>query len=451
MKKYEKPVIIKLQSGFMNKWGNSPAYSRKIRKNIESITIEDITSQYGSPVFVFSESKIRRTYRTLRDSFTSRYPNVIFAWSYKTNYLGAITAIYHQEGSIAEVVSEMEYDMAKKQGMTGTQIIYNGPHKSEKSLIMAAKDGARINIDHLDEMVQLEKIADELSIKIPVGIRLNMDTGIQPQWTRFGFNLDSGQALEAVKRITSSERLELRGLHCHQGTFILDPDSYAKEVKKIAEFAILLQEKLNCTIDYLDIGGGFPSRSNLKGTYLPPDLAVPSLDEYGEKITSELFRTLPAGYFPELILETGRALIDESGWLITTVEASKRLPDGRRSYVLDAGVNTLFTSFWYRYTIEIDREVSGISEPSVLNGPLCMNIDVIDESALLPALSRGSKLILSPVGAYNVTQSMQFIEYKPAVILIAEDGTTHCIREKEDLSDVQRRESIPPHLQKGKN
>ncbi|HEC85569.1 MAG TPA: diaminopimelate decarboxylase, partial [Thioploca sp.] len=116
------------------------------------------------------------------------------------------------------------------------------------------------------------------------------------------------------------------------------------------------------------------------------------------------------------------------------------------SYVLDAGVNLLFTATWYKYTIETDREVQGIGEPALLNGPLCMNIDVVDEGTLLPPLKRGTRLILSPVGAYNVTQWMQFIEYRPAVVLVAETGEAELIREQEDLSDILRRERLPERL-----
>ena len=72
-------------------------------------------------------------------------------------------------------------------------------------------------------------------------------------------------------------------------------------------------------------------------------------------------------------------------------------------------MNLLFTTFWYKLNIEVDREVPGVTENSVVYGPLCMNLDAIDEGVLLPPLKRGTRLIMSPVGAYNNTQSMQFI------------------------------------------
>ena len=67
---------------------------------------------------------------------------------------------------------------------------------------------------------------------------------------------------------------------------------------------------------------------------------------------------------PRLILELGRHLVDEAGFLITRVVADKLLSDGRRSYVLDAGVNLLYTSTWYKFKVELDRETAGIWSPA---------------------------------------------------------------------------------------
>jgi len=445
-KKYEKPVITKIETGFMNKFGSSPYYARKIRTEIDGISIDELVTKYGSPLFVISERKLRETYRKIYNAFSSRYPNVQFGWSYKTNYLQAVCAVLHQEGAIAEVVSAFEYEKARKLGIEGKDIIFNGPHKPIEVLEIAAREGAMIHIDHFDEISDLEKVSDKLGKKIKVAIRLNMDTGIHPQWSRFGFNIETGQAMDAVRRIVAGGKLILNGLHCHIGTFIIEPDAYAKEVEKMIKFAYEVEDNFGFKIEYLDIGGGFPSKNRLKGTYFSPDVLIPTVDEYAEKITNALYANLRPGDFPKLILESGRAIIDEAEYLITTIFASKRLPDGRRAYVADAGVNLLFTAFWYKFNIEIDREVYGTNEPAVIYGPLCMNIDVIDEGTLLPPLERGTRLIFSPVGAYNNTQWMQFIEYRPNIVMIMEDGNIEIVREKEDLTDIEKRERLPEKL-----
>lgn len=447
MKKvYEKPVINKLHGGLMNKFGRSPAYARKVRTAIDGASIDDLVARYGSPLFVFSERTIRRSYRQITSAFSTRYPNVTFGWSYKTNYLKAICALLHREGATAEVVSEMEYDKARAMGVPGQKIIFNGPYKPLDVLERAMTEGAMINIDHLDEIYDLEKVSDKLGRPLRVGMRLNLDAGIHPQWSRFGFNLETGQALDAAKRIANGGKLILNGLHCHIGTFIVEPAAYARQVEKMVAFAYELEDKFGFSMEYIDIGGGLPSRNRLKGVYLPPDVAVPSVDEYAEQITGALSGNLRPGDFPKLILESGRAIIDEAGFLIATVVAAKRLPGGTRAYVADAGVGLLFTSNWYKFNIELDRETPGINENSVIYGPLCMNIDVIDEGVPLPPLQRGTRLVFSPVGAYNTTQWMQFIQHRPNVVLISEDGEVDVIREAEDLSDIDRRERLPDRL-----
>lgn len=444
-KPYQKPALVKLQMGGLR--DKSSSIRSMVRSNIAGVAVAELVERFGSPLFVFSERKLREQYRYLFRLFETQYPKVEFSWSYKTNYLDAICKIFHQEGATAEVVSEFEYLKARRLGIPGESIIFNGPYKPLPILRRAVEEGARINIDSWEELSHLEEIARERKRKISVGIRINMDTGIQPRWGRFGFNLDSGEALQVAKRMAAGGLLELRGLHCHQGTFILEPDAYGRAVDKMLQFSRTLQEQFGWTLEYLDLGGGFPSRNRLKGIYLPSEVATPSLAEYVERIGRALLSRLEPGEYPLLIMENGRALVDEAGFLITTLQAAKRLPDGRRAYVVDAGVNLLFTSFWYNFRVEMEKEILGPPEPSILYGPLCMNIDVVEESVNLPPLPVGTRLVLSPVGAYNVTQWMQFIMFRPRVVLVTEGGRVEVIREAEGLDDMVRLERIPQHLQ----
>ena len=443
---YEKPTIQKLHTGLMNKFAGASLPQRRVKTEIDGVSIEDLVTKFGSPLFVYSERKLRRQFRNIRNAFTTRYPNVTFGWSYKTNYLKAICAILHQEGAIAELVSQMEYDKAKALGIPGHQIILNGPHKPLATLEAAIKDGVTINIDHLDEIEDLELIATRLGRTITVGLRLNLDVGIQPRWSRFGFNLESGQAMEAVRRIKAGGKLRLTGLHSHIGTFVIEANAYGRQVEKMVKFGYEIEAECGWRMEYIDIGGGFPSRSRLKGTYHAAEVMLPSIDEYADAVCDALWENLKSGHTPKLIVESGRAVVDEAGTLISTIWASKRLPDGTRAYVADAGINLLFTSFWYRFDIALDRQVYGTSEPSVIYGPMCMNIDAIDEGISLPPLSRGTRLVISPVGAYNNTQWLQFIEYRPNVVLVTETGNIELIRAAEDISDLERREHLPSRL-----
>lgn len=443
-KPYVKPIFKKQVAGKSNKFGSY--FHRSYRDAIDGVAIEAIVAKHGSPVFVFSERTIREKCRSVYREFSSRYPGVRFSWSYKTNYLDAVCAVFHQEGELAEVVSDFEYQKARRLGVAGSEIIYNGPFKPAESLRTAFQEGATVNLDSFEEILAAEKIAQSLGKPAKVGIRVNMDTGIHPQWTRFGFNLDNASALDAAQRIHLSEWLDLRGLHAHIGTFILEPNAYAVQVRKMCAFMKVLEQELGMLIDYLDLGGGFPSRNRLKGAYLPPEVAIPPIEEYADAICGALHQNLSPDAHPTVIFETGRAMIDDAGSLITTVEGVKRLPDGTQSYVIDAGVNLLYTSAWYNHRVEVDRPFDGTYENSVLYGPLCMNIDVLAECVPLPPLAKGYRLILSPVGAYNVSQWMQFIRYRPAVVMIMEDGSVEEVRRAERLEDITALESVPEKL-----
>ena len=443
---YESPSIQKMNTGLMNKFGTRSEYEPV--KQIDGVSVHTMMAQYGSPLFVLSERTIRNNYQHAVRAFTTRYPKVQFAWSYKTNYLNSVCRIFHQEGSWAEVVSGFEYRKALGNGVPGTKIIFNGPEKTNEELEKAANNGSLIHIDHFDELFQLIELSDTLKKKPRVAIRVNMDTGVYPMWDRFGFNYENGQALNALTKIVESGKMELTGLHCHIGTFMLTTNAYATAVKKLGDLAWKCKTQLNTPIQYIDLGGGFPSSNTLRGSFLPGTDSVPSVDEFAEAITTNL---LGLGFsteeLPLLVLESGRVLIDDAGYLLSTVLANKRLSDGRRATILDAGVNLLFTSFWYDHKISPAQDFTQHTEDMALYGPLCMNIDVVRQSINLPLLNRGDKVVVHKVGAYNMTQWMQFIQMRPNVVLIDEQGKTHVIREAETLQYIEQPEKVPEHLQ----
>jgi len=442
---YTKPSIIKHVSGLMNPKFQGYFPSPYISK-IDGVPIDELVKGFGSPLFIFSERSMREKYRDCVRAFSLRYPRVQMAWSYKTNYLGAVCSVYHREGAWAEVVSDFEYEIAKELGVSGEDIIFNGPCKSETALKRAIDDGAKINVDGMDEIYLLEKIASEKGKAVEIGVRVNLDTGVYPAWDRFGLNLESGQAYEGIKRAVSGGRLKVIGIHCHIGTFILEPRLYHQATVKVCELAKRIKTELGCNIKYIDMGGGFASKNRLKASYLPTSQWAPPFDNYAEAICPVLLDNFPADELPLLILETGRALVDEAGSIAATVIQTKRLPSGTRSLILDAGLNILLTSTWYDMEITPTRDRGAFMENHVVYGPLCMAIDIIRESIRLPILERGDHVLISPTGAYTFTQSLQFIFPRPAAVLIDAKGETHLIRKREDASFVRTPEIIPPFL-----
>jgi diaminopimelate decarboxylase len=444
--RYERPLIVKMNAGLMNKFGTRTEYAPVT--HIDGVAVKALTQQYGSPLFVISERTIRETYQRSLRAFTTRYPNVQFAWSYKTNYLNAVCNVFHQEGSWAEVVSGFEYQKARGNGVPGNKILFNGPEKTDAELRVAIDEDALIHIDHFDELYQLITLAESMQKKPRVAIRVNMDTGIYPMWDRFGFNYENGTAWQALQKIVSSGHLRLTGLHCHIGTYMLSANAYAIAANKLCDLAWNCKTQLHNPIKYIDLGGGFPTANDLRGSYLPASDTIPSIDDFATAITTTILQYgFAQNELPMLVLETGRALIDEAGYLLGSVLANKRLSDGRRATIMDFGVNLLFTSFWYEHKISPAQEFTHHTEDMVLYGPLCMNIDVVRQTINLPLLNRGDQVVVHRVGAYNMTQWMQFIQMRPNVVMIDQQGRTHLIRQSEDLAYIEQLERMPEHLQ----
>ncbi len=442
---FEPPLIKKIEAGVPNKFGLKSTL--KAITNIDGVAVSDLIAKYGSPLYVLSEQTIRETFREAKRAFDTRYPKVQFAWSYKTNYMNAVCRVFHQEGSWAEVVSGMEYDKALQNGVKGSQIIFNGPSKTKEDLVKAIDNDSLIHIDHFDELFLLLELAQSSAKKPKVAIRVNMDTGIYPKWDRFGFNYENGEAWEALNRIMLSQKLELVGLHTHIGTYIMTASAYKVAASKLADLAYNVERKFKHNIRYIDMGGGFASKNTLKGAYYSAADTTPSFEEYAEAISSAIISSnINPDKLPVLILETGRALIDDAGYLLGTVIGNKRLSDGRRSLIVDVGVNLLFTSFWYEHEIHPAQNTTQFTEDTTIYGPLCMNIDVLRAAIDFPVLKSGDQFVIKRIGAYNMTQWMQFIHNRPAIVMIDEKGGSHLIREQETLETIQQNEQIPDYL-----
>ncbi len=444
---FERPIIKKLNIGVPNKIGMKTEFQPITE--IDGVSVKQMIKDYGSPVYVISEKTIRETYKKAYSAFSVRYPKIQFAWSYKTNYLNAVCKTFHQEGSWAEVVSGFEYDKAIANGVKPQHIVFNGPDKSREDLTKAIKNQSLIHIDHFDELYTIISLTDELKETPQVAIRVNMDTGIYPQWSRFGFNYDNGEAWDVLNRIMISKKLNLIGLHAHIGTYMMTAQAYKVAGEKLSDLAVQLKEKYNHVIKYIDFGGGFASKNTLIGAYLPGSDTCPSFDDYAEAITSSVINSkIKPDDFPTIMLETGRALIDDAGYILGTVLANKKLADGSNSTVIDVGVNLLFTSFWYEHQITPAQEFSPYTENTTIYGPLCMNIDVIRRSASLPIMKKGDNFVISRIGAYNMTQWMQFISLRPKIVMIDLKGNVNIIRQNEKLEDIISMENSPEHLNK---
>ena len=461
--KYEAPNIELIQISTIGKHSILNKGTSSVFEEVDDV--EKLLNKYDSPLFLLSEKKLRSKYNEFKDAFTEEGIETIIGYSYKTNYLPALCSILKQEGAWAEVVADMEYKLARSLNIPGSKIIFNGCHKTETELNKAVSEDALINIDSFNELELLDRVAENLGKKARTGIRVNFMMGNMP-WTKFGFNYESGEAKEALEKISKKKNIKFEAIHNHSGTFNVDPKMYSKSTRIIIELAEYAK-KLGLNTKIIDVGGGFPSSNKLK-----PQYDIPGGSKYNEntlqQFSSAIMNHLKKAKHlfnkgkPILILEPGRAIVDEAMQLISKVVSKKKDANGKDSIVMDAGVNILPTAYWYDFEPKLANKLNGSNNnlngktkkngsnyngPVKMYGPLCMQIDSINESVNLPSVELGNVIVFSNVGAYNLTQSMQFIQTRPAVVLLGPNGV-ELIRRKETWRDIFKLDTLPKRLVK---
>jgi diaminopimelate decarboxylase len=413
-------------------------------RGLNGLSLPTLVEKYGSPLYIVSAATLRENYRAFFRAFSAASPRLRVAYSYKTNRLRSVLECLHAEGAWAEVASGFEYLLARHLGVPASRIVFNGPYKTQKELRRALREGALINVDHFDELGLVMGLA---GVRSPgVGIRINLDTGSPQLFNRFGFSVESGEAMEAVRQLVEGGG-QLLGLHLHLGSFTLNdlkdqpsslaagvrftwpkaPDLYRRAVEKAVEFAASLAA-MGIHLDYIDLGGGFPPASDVG----------PFVEATVEPLRRAPWRHSPA---PSLILEPGRALVHDAMHLLTTVVALKTLPGGKKAAVVDAGVNLLPTALWSWPEVEPLFPHEGPREGLTLLGPLCLQTDLIAYERPFGPVKTGDLLIVKNVGAYNFSQSTDFIQPRPAVVMV-DRNRVRLIRKKGSLAQLLGPEQV---------
>lgn len=381
-----------------------------------------LLARFGSPLFIVNEAVLRDAYRAFRRGFADAGIEVRIAYSYKTNYLPAICAILHEEGAAAEVVSGMEYSLARALSVAPAAIVFNGPAKTRAELEQALGDGALVVIDGFDELEAVISVADAMERSVRVGLRLDLGEG---GWSRFGIRCDNGDAIRALRRIAGAANLRLELLHHHAGTDHRDPEPYFRAAQGLrrmrGEAAALGLE-----ITALDFGGGFPANRPVA-----PFAAAIARGLGGER--------------PAVVVEPGRALVERAVELACTVIAVKETPGNGRAVVTDAGIN-LLPPVCRSAPRPIRAPVpAGAAEPAAVFGPLCMPEDRLAEAAMLPPVRAGDALVIAEAGAYTLSQSSEFTAPRPAVVLLGPNGP-ELVKRREDWRDVVAPCELPARL-----
>jgi diaminopimelate decarboxylase len=373
----------------------------------------DLAARFGTPLYVMDGARLAAE----AEAFAAAWgPGVAVAYSMKANPLLGLAARLHRAGCWLEVASGFEYRSARRVGVPGGRIVFNGPLKTRDELAWALREGATVIADGAEQLRDIAALAHCASPHARVGVRVTPPG--RERSDRFGLR---PRAVPAAARLLARAGLRLTGLHVHLGAYQLGPVpdggppvhgvtvEYPVPVERFAAAAAHLRALAERVggIEWLDLGGGWPPAARLRA-YL---VAV---------------REALGPGAPDLVVEPGRALVRDAGWLLARVVARR----GRAAAVIDVGITQIPCVLWKRSQVIPAHPRPGPERPTDLFGPLCLQHDAIVRGAPLPPLRVGDLVWIGQAGAYGMAQASPFIHLRPAAVLV-EGGRAMLLRARE--------------------
>ena len=392
------------------------------------MTVSDLVAEYGSPLWMADLDRARDAFRDLSALFARNWGDTEIAYSFKTNRLVALLVALTDEGAAAEVVCDAEYALARDVlALDGDRVVINGPAKTDALLARAACDGALVMCDAADEIDRATAAGVGR-----IGLRVSQP-GAFGAASRFGIPPDEVVAA-AGRAARFGLQLEALGTHVVSTDVLVPPDAGSRLADRVrvlwprgpedhvraARCLARIAREVRVAgwpIRTLDIGGGLPA---------PAD-SVGHVHGIAQALRDE-------GFDGRLIAEPGRALVAAAVDLVCSVVAVKRLEDGRRAVVVDAGTNHVAGALWQWPSVR-SLEDGPPAGPAMVCGPLCLNIDILHPAADLPDVRPGELIVIEGVGAYAQSHATQFGDVRPAVIA-RDHGRWTLARRREELSDL---------------
>ena len=452
--------------------------------HIDGVDAVELAREHGTPLFVYSESRICHNIDRLRKSASVIDCPLKICYAAKAmSTLGILRAV-KDSGIDIEVNSGGELWKALKVGFTGEQIIFNGTSKEVWEIENAIEAGIyAIQVDSLFELSLIEETAKRLGKTANVSLRLvpeietGTHSGLQTALLTSKFGMMPDEAFEAFRKYKDSAHVDLRGIHLHIGSQNPEPHAYADAFQMLFETLERIHKQTGTKLEHINLGGGFPVnylRDRTHSAEFPREqLEMFSADFEPSTAIGEawkLVKNIAAdGGTTEvldgitLLLEPGRSIISDAGVCLTTVRNHKERPVNQTesairnpqsaidSWLLtDAGFNILLsmeTYKWYYHLISAERPGEQHDSPYKLAGPLCDGGDVyfdieghgrLPDHRLLPEnVDAGEVLALLNCGAYSLAQASQYNgRFLPPVILIRTDGSAELIRKRETFDDL---------------
>lgn len=430
-------------------WGLS--INEKQHLAVNGVDTLDMLAAYGSPLLVVNRLKLLEDASAIQQAVKRCGHGSRVVYSYKTNCIPGILKEIHSEGIGAEVISPYELWLAEQLNVPGEEIIYNGVNKTEESLVRAIELGVlSINIDCLPEIERIAAVARRLKRKARVGIRLGF-----LETTQFGLELESGEAMEACRRISRhSDCLDLNTVHFCVASNVKDSGTHRHFARKSLGFIHALKAQEGINIRYLDLGGGVgvPTSKNMDGFEYglyrlfgclpkPPDpSAFEDVDTFVNRIREVVQETCSRLNLevPALLLEPGRFVSSRCEFLMSTVLAIKEKSRGPKFAITDAGrlSMTFPCDFEYHSVFLADMGNQFKKEPYHVMGRICTSADWMAKNLSLPQLREGDVLATMDAGAYFSSYSSNFAFPRPAIVLVKDGGEVEIIRRAESFEHL---------------
>lgn len=403
---------------------------------IDGVSTLKLAEEFGTPLYVMSENRVRDNYRRLNSVFSRKYMRTRILYAAKANTALSILRILKNEGANVDAVTTGEVFTALKAGFSHDHVLFTGTSVTTEDLEYLLNNKVMVNVDSLS---QLERL---LNIGLPkiLSVRINPELGAGHhkhvitggKASKFGvWEKDASKAYQIAKKAGVKEF----GIHMHIGSGIMDADAIEKAGEKLLSIAMAIHGKVGVTFDFVDFGGGI-------GVPYKPEEKEVDLELLSDRLVG-LFKTRVSEYSlgePELWLEPGRFIVADAGVLLTRVNTLKSTPF-RRFAGIDAGFNTLIRPAMYgsyHHVLVANRLNQPLTEEYDLAGPLCESGDILARDRLLPQLSEGDVVAVLNAGAYGFSMSSQYnSKPRPAEVLVNK-GRYELIRKRESFQDLIR-------------
>lgn len=385
----------------------------------------------GGPLYLVDPAKITRNYNALLTPIRERHASSVIAYSYKTNYCPYICSHLHGLGAMAEVVSAMEFEFARRLAVPYDRIIVNGPLHDRAFVAQCLDEGVCFNADS----VRLLGVAADLARQAPsrscrVGLRFNFPVA-DGACSRFGIAADDAHLAEIRKILDATGNLSVGSLHCHFSTSLRSLDSFRSRVNQLVD--IYEQHFSDQPVAFLNVGGGFFSR-------MPDSLReqfsgdVPTLEQYGETLGQVVGERL-AGKNVTFVIEPGTAIVADSACYIARVADVKDV-FGRNYALIEGSVHTIKPTMNSKnlpfYVVGPGAEGEPLTCDIV--GYTCMESDVINRD-VSTGIAAGDYVVFENVGGYTNVFKPPFIKAHPPMYAL-ESGDLRLIKRAETADDV---------------